>query len=118
MRRPAALPPLLSGGNYEKFNSNEGFVLEPDRSADALRTEQLELPQAFSHFTHEATGGEEMVVDIQGTASSCCYTDPQLHSSDCRYGRADRGAKGFADFFASHRCNSVCRRLALSPVVR
>ena len=115
--RYLAVEPLLSGGNYEKFNSNEGFVLEPDRSADALRTEQLELPQAFSHFTHEATGGDEMVVDIQGSANGCCYTDPQLHSRDCRYGRADRGEKGFVDFFASHRCNSVCRRLALSPVV-
>ena len=35
------------------------------------------------------------------------YTDPQLHSRLMRYGRADRGAQGIADFFSTHVCNGA-----------
>ena len=98
-------------GKYEKFNSNNGFVLRSEGDGSSSDEQRVNVPQAFSHFTYEKTGGAEMVVDIQG--SGFRYTDPQLHSQDTRYGRADRGAKGFADFFASHRCNSCCRALSL-----
>jgi len=98
-------------GKYEKYNSNNGFVLRNGEKANSSER-VTDLPQAFSHFTFEMTGGKEMVVDIQGTPIK--YTDPQLHSTTCSYGRADRGVKGFADFFASHECNSCCRALGLS----
>ena len=105
--RYLAVEPRLEG-NYEKYNSNNGFVLKGTGA-------KFEIPQAFSHFTFEETSGKEMVVDIQGssTKSSYRYTDPQLHSRDCQYGRADRGTKGFTDFFASHTCNGICRALKL-----
>lgn len=35
--------------------------------------------QAFSHFTFEASGHEQIVVDIQGVGD--LYTDPQIHTS-------------------------------------
>ena len=53
-----------------------------------------------------------MVVDIQG--SEYTYTDPQLHSKNKEYGRADRGDSGFKDFFKTHRCNLMCQRLCLT----
>jgi len=102
-------------GTYEKFNSNDGFVLEKDPSGteeNYLRRIMLDLPQAFSHFTFQATDGEEMVVDIQGAGYT--YTDPQLHSQSLKYGRADRGVVGMREFFKSHKCNACCRALGLS----
>jgi len=102
--------------------ANNGFVLRNGSSGrrssapfssggTAGEAARLDVPQAFSHFSYEHTGGDEMVVDIQGSALR--YTDPQLHSSDCRYGRADRGDKGFFDFFSTHKCNARCRALGL-----
>lgn len=99
-------------GKYEKFNSNNGFVLP--RATSGKYEPRVDVPQAFSHFTYAATGGAEMVVDIQGSGFK--YTDPQLHSTDGKYGRADRGRSGFKDFFASHSCNACCRALGLSAV--
>ena len=52
-----ALEPHLPG-NYVKHNDNTGRV----------ETTQ-ELPQAFSHFTLEASGHELVVCDIQGVGS-------------------------------------------------
>jgi elongation factor 2 kinase len=51
------------------------------------------------------------VVDIQG--SGLVFTDPQLHSIDKLYGRADRGTVGFDKFFATHKCNAICKTLGL-----
>ena len=53
-----------------------------------------------------------MVVDIQG--SGYTYTDPQLHSIEREFGRADRGTVGFDKFFATHKCNHICRELGLA----
>ncbi|CAF4396997.1 unnamed protein product, partial [Rotaria sordida] len=57
-------------GNYIKYNSNSGFVCD-----DTLR----HTPQAFSHFTFEASCHEQIVVDIQGVGD--LYTDPQIHTN-------------------------------------
>lgn len=56
------------------------------------------------------------MVDIQG--SDYIYTDPQLHSVDKSYGRADRGEVGIEKFFATHKCNDVCRHLGLKESYR
>ena len=37
-------------------------------------------PQAFSHFTFEASHHRIMVVDVQGVGD--LYTDPQVHTAD------------------------------------
>ena len=64
-----------------------------------------------SHFSFEHSKQKEMVVDIQG--SGFTYTDPQLHSREKEYGRADRGSSGFLDFFKTHKCSDICRELCL-----
>jgi elongation factor 2 kinase len=52
-----------------------------------------------------------MVVDVQGVGD--LYTDPQVHSQDCRFGNSDLGIRGMALFFASFRRNPVCDFLRL-----
>jgi len=98
-------------GRYEKFNSNNGYILKVESGAPMEEVKSIEVAQAYSHFTFEESGKCEIVVDIQG--SKYCYTDPQLHSNDVLYGRADRGKRGVADFFTTHKCNDYCNALGL-----
>ncbi|CAJ1330292.1 unnamed protein product [Effrenium voratum] len=93
-------------GSFTKHSSNSGFVAD-----EVVRN----TPHAFSHFTFEASGAEQIVVDIQGVDD--LYTDPQIHtaSGGSRFGRGNMGLRGIALFFASHRCNSVCHQLGLTP---
>lgn len=98
--------PLLRG-HYTKHSNNYGFVSE----------EQRHTPQAFSHWTWVHSGGKILVCDIQGVGD--LYTDPQIHSNaghqNFLYGRGDMGIDGINQFFATHRCNGLCRSLGLPP---
>lgn len=89
-------------GEYHKHNNNFGFVSDFERNT----------PQAFSHFTYEASGHQILVVDIQGVGDH--YTDPQIHT--CRgkeFGKGNLARRGFERFLESHRCNLICRYLKL-----
>ena len=92
-------------GEYIKHNSNSGYV-ESHRRA---------TPQAFSHFTFQASRGRLIIVDIQGVAD--LYTDPQVHTLEgTGYGEGNLGANGFALFFSGHRCSPLCAKLGLVPL--
>lgn len=91
-------------GEYRKHNNNYGFVSEDERNT----------PQAFSHFTYEASRHEILICDIQGVSD--VYTDPQIHSRDGEgFGKGNMGGKGFKKFLSTHRCNAICRYLKLPP---
>ena len=132
-----AVEPFLAGA-FTKYSSNSGFVTD-----EVLRN----TPHAFSHYTFEASGGEELVVDVQGVGD--LLTDPQIHTRDgagrgrgnmglrCPGLRLEPGAsssasdvllptparappwdRGMALFFANHRCNALCRQLRCRPFAR
>lgn len=100
-------------GKYDKFNSNNGFVKE---AANENEKRLTEVAQSFSHFSHVFSKGTEIVVDIQGKDFE--YTDPQIHSLSIEYGMADRGKRGIKDFFRTHKCNSYCKVLNLTPYTK
>jgi len=95
-------------GQYLKWNNNDGFV----NQSNCLK---CQVAQAYSHFSYEESEQQKMVVDIQGTGTStiCMYTDPQLHSVEKEFGRADRGTVGIDKFFSTHKCNFICQELNL-----
>lgn len=89
-------------GEYHKHNNNFGYVSELERNT----------PQAFSHFTFEASGEQILVVDIQGVGDH--YTDPQIHTRRGKeFGKGNLSVRGFERFLGSHRCNPICRYLKL-----
>jgi elongation factor 2 kinase len=92
-------------GEYRKHNNNFGYVSEDERNT----------PQAFSHFTYEASNQQLLICDIQGVSD--LYTDPQIHSIDGEgFGKGNMGDKGFEKFLSTHRCNAVCRYLKLPAI--
>ena len=102
-----AVEPLLEG-NFTKYSSNSGFVTD-----EVLRN----TPHAFSHWTFETSGGEELVVDVQGVGD--LLTDPQIHTRDGQgFAGGNMGLRGMALFFANHRCNAICRQLRCRPFAR
>ena len=82
-----------------------------------------DVPQCFSHFTYETSGGRSLVCDLQGVwnaADGFVLTDPVIHHVS-RYGTrrhknggTDKGAQGVLSFFRSHTCGDLCRRLGLT----
>jgi elongation factor 2 kinase len=92
-------------GDYRKHNNNFGSVSDDERNT----------PQAFSHFTYEASSHEVLAVDIQGVGDK--YTDPQIHTLNGHdFGKGNLGVLGFQKFMSSHRCNSICRYLKLPQI--
>ena len=93
---------MFIDGVYRKHNNNFGYVSEEERNT----------PQAFSHYTYEASGRRILICDIQGVGDR--YTDPQVHSCDgVGFGKGNMGERGVDRFIASHRCNAICRYLKL-----
>lgn len=74
-------------------------------------TEARMTPHAFSAYSFYKSNGTRMVVDVQGVED--LYTDPQVHSIDCRFGDGDLGHRGMALFFGTFYRNSLCDFLKL-----
>ncbi|KAI0973660.1 kinase-like domain-containing protein [Xylaria arbuscula] len=91
--------------NYEKFNSNSGWV---NRSTG----DWGELMQALSHFSFHNSDGKLLLCDLQGGVYQDGYilSDPVIMSKDNgKYGPTDLGIDGIRLFFEKHRCTRFCR---------
>jgi len=115
-------------GEYFKFTNNMGYTIKTKVSGAGTA-------QAFSHFTWEASGHQELVCDIQASQRVCCdysiralltlypfclqgnkecWTDAGIHTKDGRdYSSTNLGSRGINAFFASHKCNEHCKRLGI-----
>jgi len=103
--RPLCTVEQFISGPYRKYNSNYGFVSEDERNT----------PQAFAHFTYEASKRQVLICDIQGVGDM--YTDPQIHSIDSQgFGKGNMGRRGFEKFLATHQCNAICRYFKLALI--
>jgi hypothetical protein len=96
-------------GSYKKYSNNAGFVDYEDPAFSL---------QAFSHWTHQRTDGNLMIVDLQGIVAGndgkYLLTDPCIHSTDVlRFGRTNLGKVGMTRFFQTHICNIICHALKL-----
>eukprot|EP00522_Entomoneis_paludosa_P008047 CAMPEP_0172450238 /NCGR_PEP_ID=MMETSP1065-20121228/8670_1 /TAXON_ID=265537 /ORGANISM="Amphiprora paludosa, Strain CCMP125" /LENGTH=641 /DNA_ID=CAMNT_0013202017 /DNA_START=604 /DNA_END=2532 /DNA_ORIENTATION=- len=91
----------------------------------APTTKPSDYLQAFSHFTYLYTNKKVLVCDLQGVynaeAKPCPMfelTDPAIHYASKHrrmvFGRTDKGRKGHGLFFETHKCNPICKFLALS----
>eukprot|EP00928_Gymnodinium_smaydae_P055555 TRINITY_DN39070_c0_g1_i1.p1 TRINITY_DN39070_c0_g1~~TRINITY_DN39070_c0_g1_i1.p1 ORF type:complete len:785 (+),score=85.63 TRINITY_DN39070_c0_g1_i1:1040-3394(+) len=87
-------------GEYKKQTNNTNFVAA-----------NSDVGQAFTHFSHDFSGGDLMVTDIQGVKSN--LTDPQIHSKSSIFGAGNLGPGGMDAFFMVHRCNDICKDLKL-----
>jgi elongation factor 2 kinase len=92
----------MYGAAFTKHNTNSGFV------DDELHRY---TPQVFSAFSFYASKGERLVADIQGVGD--LYTDPQVLSSDYRFGDCDLGPRGMALFFKTFRHNTVADAMGI-----
>ncbi|EKX49331.1 hypothetical protein GUITHDRAFT_151508 [Guillardia theta CCMP2712] len=93
-------------GVFQKHNNNVGGTVgDCDRAT----------PNAFSHFTWEASNHSLLVCDIQGVED--LYTDPQIHTQSGKgFGRGNLGQAGLNAFLTRHRCTTVCMHLGLPAV--
>lgn len=90
--------------NFEKFNSNSGWVSATGAAwADAM--------QALSHFSYHFSGGSKLFCDVQGGVYSNGFilTDPVIMTQAGGFGPADLGPDGIRSFFARHKCNKFCK---------
>lgn len=101
---PSCLIERFVEGRYEKWNDNW------DWSDDRRNT-----PQAFSHWSWEASGHRQLICDLQGVGD--VWTDPQIHTIDGHgYGRGNAGLQGVRKFFLKHTCNGICGALGLKSI--
>ena len=98
---------------FEKWSNNAGFV------------GNVEVMQAFSHWSHHITKGQMMVTDLQGLevdSNSFVLTDPAIHCTDpSRFSASTTnwGEVGMKLFLDKHECkdNYFCKLLGLEKDV-
>ena len=104
-----------SDGDFVKWNNNADWFLDEKGEVDPY-------PQALSHFSFTESKHVYLLTDVQGWRPKTCQyilTDPALHTNDRQPGlrripgNSDHGYKGMQNFFAAHRCNTICKLLGL-----
>uniref|UniRef100_A0A1A8FCZ2 Alpha-kinase 1 n=2 Tax=Nothobranchius korthausae TaxID=1143690 RepID=A0A1A8FCZ2_9TELE len=103
-------------GNFVKLTNN---TRKKDETFQAT-----EYGLAFGHFTYLFSGGQEVVVDLQGWVTAngkglTYLTDPQIHSTRIPKGPANFAASGLRLFLEEQHgpeCNDICQLLNLPPV--
>jgi elongation factor 2 kinase len=65
----------------------------------------------FSAFSFYESQGNRLVADIQGVGN--LFTDPQVLSSDYRFGDGDLGPRGMALFFKTFCHNTVASAMGI-----
>lgn len=93
-------------GQWEKFNSNSGWV------GNALTS-----VQSFCHWTYHYSNGSYLFCDAQGVRNSVGYylTDPCIMSVTQEYGITDLGRDGIINWFTRHKCNQFCQKHWIVP---
>eukprot|EP01084_Bolivina_argentea_P188524 324524_1 len=96
----------LLEGDWEKWNSNSGWVSNQNLSV-----------QAFCHWTYHHSKGKLLFCDAQGVRGENNYyiTDPAILSVDGSYGMTDIGQTGIEQWFGCHKCNMFCNKNWLKP---
>ena len=108
---------------HEERETLEAFNYQPPKDISNHKPE--DYLQAFSHFTYRFTDRKVLVCDLQGIFRDDAVppqfelTDPAIHYSSTRgrkrvFGHTDLGRTGIDTFFRSHKCNDVCKMMALS----
>jgi hypothetical protein len=121
---------MLDHKKYMKWNTNHGYVLRTESTYPGSATSfsgkdgdwhfSLEdIPQAYSHFTYNASGRRFLVCDLQGVLNTNKQppvfelTDPAIHykkrTDRDDYGRTDLDENGIEQFFHTHVCSDLCR---------
>ncbi|KAJ1475844.1 kinase-like domain-containing protein, partial [Baffinella frigidus] len=112
-------PDGLNAIGEDDEEEEDGQAAGGVRAAGRLGGVDVEdVPQAFSHFTFELSGGRELVCDLQGTWNAVhgyVLTDPVIHTERGREGRTDKGKEGMRRFFETHTYSDLCRILSLRP---
>lgn len=120
---------MLDHSKYIKWNTNGGYVrTENTYPGTAIsfsgqngdyRFSLEDIPQAFSHFTYNASGRRFLICDLQGVLDTTKkppifeLTDPAIHYKQQTrrddFGRTDLGENGIEQFFQTHVCSDLCR---------
>lgn len=87
-------------------------------SSPACRLNIRELLEAFVHFTHQASGGQLVICNLEGLENEVgrvILKTPVIHSQHRLYGETDQGPRGIQEVMSQHVCNPLCRQVLGLP---
>uniref|UniRef100_A0A3B4AKI2 Alpha-type protein kinase domain-containing protein n=1 Tax=Periophthalmus magnuspinnatus TaxID=409849 RepID=A0A3B4AKI2_9GOBI len=116
---------IVSCVTVEPYMLGDFVKLTNNTVKKAKHFEATKYGLAFGHFTYLISGGQEVVVDLQGWVTAngkglTYLTDPQIHSSKFPKGPsnfAERGLRYFLSEQHGPECNEICKKLQLPPVL-
>ena len=110
--RPVTGCEIYIPGKFTKKNNNVGATVPPSKDDTKV---DLDIAQAFSHFSFEKSNQTLLICDIQGVENS--YTDPQIHTQNGEgFGGGNLGMTGIRAFMLRHVCTDVCKQMGLQPM--